>query len=178
MFFFLSLCCHWCYWPLLLVLICSFECPLQMLVYIHPYNRLFLTHIVCLYRHSDVRPWALSLSFLSSGSFVEVLCSSILRMLPIILQEGHGIPATELGFEMSSRIFLILFSYFFFHFRLFNGVHFYYPQVLVILLFSERSNSFLTWLFYFLFQFMKVVKLKFKVLFIYIISDLYHIYSF
>ena len=40
-------------------------------------------------------------------------------------------------------------QYFFFHFCLFDGVRFHYSQVLVVFLFSERSNSFLIWQFYY-----------------------------
>ena len=47
---------------------------------------LFVTTIDCLYHLCDTRPHASSLVFLISGPFTEVLPSSILKMVPSILQ--------------------------------------------------------------------------------------------
>ena len=52
------------------------------------------------------------------------------------------------GFKKCSRSPEILFSYFFFHFRLFDCIHFQYSQVLVIFLFSQSFDSFFIWKFY------------------------------
>ena len=54
----------------------------------------------------------------------------------------------ELGLQKFSRFFEILFSYFFFHHHLFDGVRFQYSQVLVVFLFSKRSDTFLISLLY------------------------------
>ena len=50
------------------------------------------------------------------------------------------LPSAELGFEKFSRSSEVLFSYFFFHFPVFDGVRFQFSQVLVIFLFSKRSD--------------------------------------
>ena len=50
---------------------------------------LFLTHTVCQRHLWGVRPYALSLVFLFSDLIVEVLLSSILRMVPSILRKGQ-----------------------------------------------------------------------------------------
>ena len=57
------------------------------------------------------------------------------------------ISAAELGFKKFSDLSEVLFSYFFFHLHLFDGAHFQYFQVLVVFLFSNRSNISLIWQF-------------------------------
>ena len=49
----------------------------------------FLTQIVCLCLHSDIRPCASSLAFLSSGPFIWILLLSISRIVPTILPGGQ-----------------------------------------------------------------------------------------
>ena len=49
----------------------------------------FLSYIVSLYHLCDVSPIKSSLVFLFSGSFVDALPSSSLRIVPSILQEGQ-----------------------------------------------------------------------------------------
>ena len=87
--------CRLCgFWSLQLVFLCSFSCSLRVLLLMRQrylqYWRilflLFLTHIVYLCHLSDVRPYA-SLVFLYSGPLAWILTSSILRMVPSILQD-------------------------------------------------------------------------------------------
>ena len=53
-------------------------------------------------------------------------------------------PATEFRFENFSCSSDIFFRYFFIHLSLFDGVRYHVTQVLVIFLFSNRSDVFLT----------------------------------
>ena len=55
------------------------------------------------------------------------------------------ISATKHPFKKFSRFFSGTFSYFFLRLNIFDGVHFQYSQVLIIFLFFEHSNTFLTW---------------------------------
>ena len=80
-----------------------------------PYLLLFLTHVDYLCNLLNVRLSASLLVFLSSGQFRSVLPSSILRMVPSILQEWEPkylslfkIPAVILGFEKFSFLSFLL----------------------------------------------------------------------
>ena len=55
----------------------------------------------------------------------------------------NDIPSADFGFEKFSRLSLIPFSNLFFNLCLFEGARSLYSQILVIFLFSERSDSFL-----------------------------------
>ena len=59
----------------------------------------------------------------------------------------NEISAEELDFEKLSALSEVIFSYFFFHLGLFDGIRFQYLQVIVIFFFSGRTDSFLIWLF-------------------------------
>ena len=115
----------------------------------------FSWHIVCLCHVLNVKPCTTSSTFLFSGPFVKVLPSSILRIIPSILQGGgdnpsvypfNRISAAEIGLDKFSFLFKVLFFSFFFHFHLFDGVHIQYSPVLVVFLFSKHLDSF--WLFF------------------------------
>ena len=99
---------------------------------------------------SDVRHYASSLVFLSSGQFSV--------FFPRPFQEWHQIsykrddtgvylfgetPAAVLAFEMFSHLLAIVFLIVFFHFHLFDCVRFQYSQELVGFFFSRRSDFFL-----------------------------------
>ena len=55
------------------------------------------------------------------------------------------ISAVELGFQNFIARQDVLFFDFSFHLRLFDGIRFYYSQVFVIFLFSERSDLVKDW---------------------------------
>ena len=135
-----------------------FLCHLCVLILKHPrylqcwrvHSLFFLTPTV---RHlSVVRSYALSLAFLSSDPVVWVLPSSILRMVPSILQGGQP-RCLSLWWDFNYRIWfreVFLFFWdtlfiFFFHVHLYDGVRFQNSQVLVSFLFSERSDFFFIW---------------------------------
>ena len=104
---------------------------------------------------SDIKSCASSSAFLSSGPFIEILPLSISRMVASILEVGQ-LRCLTLWWDSSCKIwFREVFSFvwdtlknFFFNLHLFDGVRFLFSQVLVIFLFFERSDSFLTWQFY------------------------------
>ena len=81
-----------------IIFLCSFKCGFRVLISMHPcylqcwlvlFHLLFLKHIVFLCHLQKVKPYASLSVFLSFGQFVEVLISSILRMVPSIFQEGQ-----------------------------------------------------------------------------------------
>ena len=104
--------------------LCTFWCSPRVVVLMHLCNlqywqvfflHIFLTYIVCLYHPSDVRPCALSSTFLSFGLFVRVPLLSILRIVTCILQERLlRCLFIWWDFSLGSRSFIVrLFSYFF-----------------------------------------------------------------
>ena len=110
---------------------------------------LLLTHTVCLRHLWGVRPYALSLVFSFTDSFVLVLLlKSTLNLVPSNLRVGqpniypfNKISAVWFGFDL----FLVLLSWFLFIFfsylHLFNGVRFQYSWVSI-----SPSVQILSWI--------------------------------
>ena len=92
--------------------------------------------------------------FFSFVPFIRVSLLPIYKVSLRILQGGcfpsiyyFDETSTELGFDKVSPSFEVYFSHFFFHPCLFDGIHFYYFQFLLIFLFYKRFDNFLIWLF-------------------------------
>ena len=109
-----------CFWSFKSEFLCSFLCSRRVIVSMHrcylQYWRvilfiLFLTHTICLWHLSDVTPYASSLFFLFFCPFVEILLSSISRVVPSILWGGTAqvfIPLIKFPLlSLISRSFLI-----------------------------------------------------------------------
>ena len=117
---------------------------------------LFLTHTVCQRHLWGVRPYALSLVFLFSDLIVEVLLSSILRMVPSILRKGQPWYLSlwwdfryVVWFRVVFSFSWVIIFYFFFHRYMFHGVRFQNSQIFVSSFFSEHSVFFfLIWFFF------------------------------
>ena len=115
------------FWPLSLIFLCPFfmkssSCRIDASALLSMMARTFLPYYLGTFRQchrSDIRPCASSSAFLSTGPFVEVLPSSISRMVPSTLQAGDNpgvyyfeeIPAAEIYFEKGSRsLFLMIYQ--------------------------------------------------------------------
>ena len=79
------------------------------------------------------------MGYLSSSSS----CCAASKDIPDPLSPHNKISAAKLGFKKLCRYLEIVFSNHLLHLHLFDRVYFKYSQVLVIFLFSDRSNAIL-----------------------------------
>ena len=117
------------FWYILRVFISIYRCYLQCWrILFRPH---FSTHSDCLCHLVDVRPYASSWEFLLIDSFVEILSSITLRMVPSIFPGGQHRGLSYCGdfylIVFFSNIFLVLLRYsslMLFHLYLFDSVRF------------------------------------------------------
>ena len=115
------------------------------------FHFLFLTHCLCLLW--SVKPFYIVISFLVLLSLRWSSSLIHFKNGPVSLTRGTAqmfINSSYFCYIVWFRVVLSLswsilfyFCFFFFHLRMFDGVHFQYFQVLVSFLFSEISDSFL-----------------------------------